>query len=92
MLLSCLNLFLQIENNMFLKMVMAPKKKKDSIAAGVPQGNVLGPFFLVYVKDLALRSEFDTLIYADDTVSTISSNTILSSTEITKFELGKVQK
>ena len=43
------------------------------INTGMPQDSVLGPFFfLVYVNDLARCSNFNTLLYADDSVLTLS--------------------
>ena len=46
---------------------------KLKITTGVPQGSCLGPLlFLLYINDLPLASEFDTTLYADDTVLMLS--------------------
>ena len=45
----------------------------SDVKIGVPQGSVLGPIlFLIYINDLANCSNFDTTLYADDCVLTIS--------------------
>ena len=45
----------------------------SDVKIGIPQGSVLGPIlFLIYINDLANCSNFDTTLYADDCVLTIS--------------------
>ena len=63
--------------------------KRVFVVTGVPPGSALSPFFfLVYVNHLALRSNFDTLMYSNDTVLTISGKTFSNLTEIAEFELS----
>ena len=48
-----------------------------NIDVGVPQGSVLGPIlFLIYIKDLSACSNFETAMYADDTVLTLLHNNV----------------
>ena len=47
------------------------------MTCGVPQGSILGPtLFFLYVKDLPKITEFSVRLFANDTVMTMSDNTL----------------
>ena len=46
------------------------------VQMGVPQGLVLGLLFLIFINDLHNCSEFNTLLFADDTTLQLASDDI----------------
>ena len=60
------------------------KSNLTKIEFGMPEGSSLGPLvFLLYINDLPLASQFDTILFADDTFLAMSDN------NISKLQLSK---
>ena len=74
------------------------KSDLTKIDNGVPQGSSLGPLlFLLYVNDLLLASQFDTILFADDTFLAMSDNNLFKlqnrvNTELRKIDLWMKKK
>jgi len=61
------------------------------ITQGVPQGSSLGPLlFALYVTDLLKASAFNSTLFADDTVLSISSGNCIELQKLVNTELQKV--
>ena len=67
------------------------KSDLTKIEYGVSQGSSLGPLlFLLYVNDLPLASQFDTILFADDTFLAMSGNNLSKLQQIVNTELRKI--
>ena len=67
------------------------KSNLSNIKYGVPQGSSLGPLlFLLYVNDLPMASEFDTILFADDTFLALSDNNLFNLQNRVNTELSKI--
>ena len=74
------------------------KSDLTKIEYSVPQGSSLGPFlFLLYINDLPLASQFDTILFADDSFLAMSDNNLFKlqnrvNTELRKIDLWMKKK
>ena len=67
------------------------KSDLTKIGYGVPQGSSLGPLlFLLYINDLPLASQFDTILFADDTFLAMSDNNLFKVQNKVNTELRKI--
>ena len=77
-----------LDNRLQFTSVDGTTSNLTPITCGVPQGSTLGPLlFLLYINDLPLASNLNTKLFADDTATNTTINTLTSTTNI---ELEKI--
>ena len=65
---------------------------QSCIACGVPQESSLGPlFFLLYVNNLPLASNFETTLFADDTYLRLFDNNLEAVESGVNYKLNKIK-
>ena len=77
---TCLNLFQSYLSNRYqYTNILGHYSSNKKIPIGVSQGACLGPLlFLLYINDLPLSSNFDSILYAGDTAMILSDSNINS--------------
>jgi len=74
--LSLLKNYLENHSHFYV-VINDNRSEMAKFTCGVPQGSTLGPLlFLLFVNDLSLVSNFKTILFADDTVLSLSVNSM----------------
>jgi len=80
-----------LENRSHYVVINDSRSGMSKFTCGVPQGSTLDPLlFLFYVNDLPLFSNFITILFADDTVFSLSANSMHELTTKKNQELENV--
>ena len=82
-----------LNNRLQFTVVNYTKSKFNHVTCGVPQGSTLAPLlFLLYINDMPLVSNFNTKLFADDTVLTLTNSCPKLLNKNVNSELVKINK
>ena len=82
-----------LNNRLQFTVVNSTKSKFNHLICGVPQGSTLGPLlFLLCINDMPLVSNFNTKLFADDAVLTLTNSCPRLLNKNVNSELLKIDK